>query len=253
MDTVELNNGWLWPVLAAPFIGSFLGVLIARLPQDLNGREGAWRSVAAGRSACPACGHVLGVPDLVPIASFLALQGRCRFCAAPIPRYHLWVELAALAVAVWAAVAGERGALLLAGCTLGWTLLTLGWVDAVCLRLPDALTLPLILAGLAEAAWLEPDTLTGRAVGAAAGYTGFRALAWAYRRLRGREGLGQGDAKLLAAGGAWVGGLLLPDVLLAAALAGLAWALRRGRPDANERVPFGPFLAAGIWVLWLYA
>ena len=248
MDTVELNNGWLWPVLAAPFVGSFLGVLIARLPRG----EGAWRGVATGRSACPACGHRLGVRDLVPIASFLALRGRCRFCAAPIPRFHLWVELAALAVAAWAAGAGERGALLRAGCALGWTLLTLGWIDAGCLRLPDALTLPLILAGLAEAAVLEPETLTGRAAGAAVGYAGFRALAWAYRRLRGREGLGQGDAKLLAAGGAWVGGLLLPDVLLGAALVGLAWALRRGRPDAAERVPFGPFLAGGIWLVWLY-
>ncbi len=248
VDTVELNNGWLWPVLAAPLVGSFMGVLIARLPHG----EGAWRGVATGRSACPACGHALGVPDLVPIASFLVLRGRCRFCKTPIPRYHLLVELAALAVALWAVAAGERGALLWAGCTLGWTLLTLGWIDAICLRLPDALTLPLIVAGLSEAAWLEPDMLAGRVIGAVAGYAGFRALAWTYRRLRGREGLGQGDAKLLAAGGAWVGGLLLPDVLLGAALAGLVWALRRGWPDAGERVPFGPFLAGGIWLVWLY-
>ncbi len=253
MDTVELINGrdiwlWLWPVLAAPFVGSFLGVLVARLPLG----AGAWRGVVLGRSACPSCGHTLGARDLVPVASFLALRGRCRFCAAPIAHFHLWIELAALGIALWAAGAGEDSALLWAGCALGWTLLALGWIDATCLRLPDALTLPLILAGLGEAAWLEPEALTGRALGAAAGYTGFRALAWAYRWLRGREGLGRGDAKLLAAAGAWVGILLLPTVLLGAALAGLAWACRRGRPDPAERLPFGPFLAASLWLVWLY-
>jgi len=233
------DGGW-WPVLAAPFIGSFLGVLVLRLP--------AGRGVVAGRSACDSCGHGLGAQDLLPVASFLVLRGKCRFCGAPIPRVHLWVELAALGVALWAAEAGDRAALLWASCALGWTLLALGWIDAVCQRLPDALTLPLILGGLAEALWLEPDTLTDRAFGAAIGYTALWALALAYRRLRGREGLGLGDAKLLAAGGAWVGVALLPQVLLVGALAGLGWALGRGR----TRIAFGPFLAGGIWVVWLY-
>jgi leader peptidase (prepilin peptidase)/N-methyltransferase len=234
----------LLPILAAPFIGSFCGVLITRVPQG--------QGVAWGRSACPACGHTLGPAEMVPIVSFCALRGRCRHCGAPIARVHLWVELAALGVAVWAALAGADGALLWASCALGWTLLTLGWIDAVCMLLPDMLTLPLIVAGLVEAFWLEPDALTDRAFGAAIGYTFLWGLALIYRRLRGREGLGLGDAKLLAAGGAWVGALLLPDVLLGAALAGLAWALRRGRPDPAERLPFGPFLAAGIWGAWLY-
>jgi leader peptidase (prepilin peptidase)/N-methyltransferase len=165
---------------------------------------------------------------------------------------HLWVELAALGVAVWAASTGADGALLWASCALGWTLLTLGWIDAVCLRLPDALTLPLILAGLLEASSLEPDALTGRAFGAAVGYTLLWAVALAYRRWRGRDGMGLGDAKLLAAAGAWVGVALLPQVLLGGALAGLAWALRRGRPNAMEKIPFGVFLAASAWVVWIY-
>ncbi len=249
MDTVELINGWVggWigPVAAAPVVGSFLGVLVARLP--------AGRGVVGGRSACPACGHALGPADLVPVASFLALRGRCRYCAAPIAPFHLWVELAAFGVAAWAAAAGERGALLWCGCVLGWTLLALAWIDARCQRLPDALTLPLLLAGLGEAAWLEPQGLTDRAFGAALGAAGLYALAWAYRRLRGREGLGGGDAKLLAAGGAWVGAGVLADVLLVAALGGLAWACRRGWPDPSARLAFGPFLAGGIWLAWLYA
>ena len=235
-----LGDGGWWPILAAPFIGSFLGVLILRLP--------AGRGVVSGRSACTACGRALGARDLVPVASFLLLRGKCRFCRAAIPRVHLWVELAAVGVALWAASSGEQGGQLWAGCALGWSLLALGWIDALCQRLPDALTLPLILGGIAEALWLEPDTVTGRALGAAVGYTALWALAWAYRRLRGREGLGLGDAKLLAAGGAWGGVALLPDVLLVSALAGLGWALARGR----TRIAFGPFLAGGIWVVWLY-
>ncbi len=245
MRAVELINGWVLPVAAAPLIGSFCGVLIARLPRG--------QSVVSGRSACPACGHALGPPDLVPILSFAALRGACRYCRAPIARFHLAVELACVAVAIWAATTGADGALLWCSCALGWALLTLGWIDAASLRLPDALTLPLLAAGLAEAAWLEPEALTGRAFGAALGYTALWAVAQGYRRLRGRAGLGLGDAKLLAAGGAWVGAAALPLVVLGAALGGLAWALRRGRPDWQARQPFGPFLAAAIWVAWLYS
>jgi leader peptidase (prepilin peptidase)/N-methyltransferase len=237
-------DGWLGPLLCAPFVGSFAGVLIARVPEG--------RGVVWGRSECQACGHALGVADLVPLASFAALRGRCRWCGGAIGWFHPLVEFSALAVAVWAALAGARGALLWVSCALGWTLLALGWIDARCQRLPDFLTLPLVLAGLAAAALLEPEALAGRAAGAAAGYLGFWALAWAFRRMRGREGLGMGDAKLLAAGGAWVGAWLLPDVLLLAAGSALIYALRRGRPDPAARVPFGPFLAVGIWIMWLY-
>ncbi len=249
MGWVELINGWVargvvWPVLAGPFVGSFCGVLIRRVP--------AGRGVVGGRSGCEACGHALGVRDLVPVASFLALRGRCRFCGVAIGWDVLAVELAALGVAVWGVLAGLDGAVLWASCVLGWALLTLAWIDAVCLRLPDFLTLPLIVAGLGEAAWLEPEALRARAFGAAVGYSALWGLAWVYRRARGREGLGLGDAKLLAAGGAWVGVWLLGDVVLAAALAGLVWAVRRGRVDLGARVPFGPFLAAGIWGVWLY-
>ena len=249
MGAVELINGWIargavWPVAAAPFVGSFCGTLIRRLP--------AGRGVVGGRSACEACGHALGVRDLVPVASFLAMRGRCRFCGARIGWDALAVELAAAGVAVWAVLAGLDGAMLWASCVLGWTLLTLAWIDAVCLRLPDVLTLPLILAGLAEAAWLEPEVLSGRAFAAATGYTVLWALSWAYRRARGREGLGLGDAKLLGAGGAWVGLAQLGDVVLGAALAGLLWAVRRGKPEWTVRTPFGPFLAAAIWIVWLY-
>ena len=118
------------------------------------------------------------------------------------------------------------------------------------------MTLPLVLAGLAAAAWLEPEALTGCAAGAALGYLFLRSGGLVYRRLRGRDGLGQGDAKLLAAAGAWLGAAALPQVILIAALAALAAALclrlAGVRLDARSALPFGPFLALAPWLLWLY-
>jgi leader peptidase (prepilin peptidase)/N-methyltransferase len=234
-------------LVAAPFIGSFLGTLITR---TASGED-----FVRGRSCCEICGHRLGPFELIPLVSFVIQRGRCRACRAPIRPFHLHVELAALVVPVSVLLAGADGALLAAGCVLGWTLLASAWIDVLTMRLPDMLTLPLVLAGLGEALWLDPDALTDRALGAAIGYAAFRLLAWAYFRFRGRDGLGQGDAKLLAAGGAWVGAAMLADVVLMAAVAGLLFAggmvLMGRRVDGSTRLPFGPFLAAGIWSVWL--
>jgi leader peptidase (prepilin peptidase)/N-methyltransferase len=235
---------WLPPLLAAPFAGSFAGVLIRRLP--------AGRPMVFARSACEACGAALGPLELVPLASFAVLRGRCRVCRAPIARFHPAVELAALAVAASAVLAGARGAALWAGCGLGWTLLALAWIDWEHMRLPDMLTLPLIVAGLLVTVLLDPEDTTGHAAAAAAGYLAFRLLAALYQRLRRREGLGQGDAKLLAAAGAWVGLEGLPRVVVAGALISIAIAaLRSGRMSAATAVPFGPGLALGCWAVWL--
>jgi leader peptidase (prepilin peptidase)/N-methyltransferase len=233
--------------MAAPFIGSFLGTLISR--------TAAGEGFVAGRSRCEACGHALGPAELVPLVSFAIQSGRCRACHAPIRRFHLHVEFAALLVPATALLAGEDGALLAAGCVLGWTLLALAWIDVLVMRLPDVLTLSLVLAGLAEVLWLDPEAVTDRALGAAIGYTAFRLLAWTYRRLRGRDGLGQGDAKLLAAAGAWVGAAMLAQVVLVAAVAGLLFAgflaFVGRRVDGSTRLPFGPCLAVGVWSSWL--
>ncbi len=238
----------LLPVLAGPFVGSVLGVLIRRLPRG--------RPVGLARSACESCGRALGPADLVPILSFLARRGRCRYCGAAIAPMHLAIELAALAVAV-VVVCVAGGDAVWAGCVLGWSLLALAWIDAETLLLPDALTLPLIVAGLLAAWWLEPWTLTDRAAGAIAGYAAFRLIEIGYRRWRGRDGLGQGDAKLLAAAGAWLGWQALPWTVVLAAVLGLlvagAWALA-GRPVGRETaLPFGPPLALAVWVMWLVA
>jgi leader peptidase (prepilin peptidase) / N-methyltransferase len=245
---VELINGWIWPVVLAPAVGSFLGVLVRRLPEG--------RPIAAARSACEACGHTLGPLEMIPLVSFAWQRGRCRHCGAAIDAAHPAIELAALAVAAGAALVVPAGIDLWIACTLGWWLLTLAWIDADSFRLPDVLTLPLLLAGLAEAVWRDPDDVAARAAAAALAYGALWALAEGYRRLRGREGLGLGDAKLLAAGGAWLGPAPLPDVLLLAACTALAYAmllrLRGTRVIGTLKLPFGPFLAGAIWAVWLW-
>lgn len=240
-------EGWAWPLLLAPFVGSFLGVLIRRLPRG--------EPVAFVRSRCEGCGHVLGPSELVPLLSHAALRGRCRTCRGPIGAFHPAVELAAAAVAGWAVLAASDQAALWVACALGWTLLALAWIDWEHLRLPDALTLPLVPAGLLETWWLDPDGTTDHALAAALGYTGFRAVELLYRRLRGREGLGQGDAKLAAAAGAWVGLDGLGPVVLVAALVGVAAGLLRAvryPGTLGTPIPFGPCLASAIWVVRLH-
>ena len=236
---------WL-AVLASPFVGSFLGVLIRRLPE---GRPIAWE-----RSRCEDCGAVLGVADLVPLFSWLAQRGRCRFCKVRLGWFYPGVELAALAIAIIAAIV-DSGTDTWLDCALGWWLLALGWIDARHWLLPDALTLPLVIAGLGAALAFDPGGLTDRALGAAIGYLALRAVAFLYRKFRGRDGLGEGDAKLLAAAGAWVGASGLPQVVLIAALAGLVAAagarLAGVRLNASSALPFGPFLALTTWLVWL--
>lgn len=234
-------------ILAAPFIGSFLGVLIVRLPVGDN--------PCLGRSRCPSCGHTLGVPDLVPIVSWLALRGACRFCGARIGAFHPAIEIAATAVAVWAATVTD-GWILVATCGLGWTLLTLAVIDQRHQILPDALTLPLTAAGIAVSALLPAAQPLNHAVGAALGFAVFFVVAKAYRAVRGREGLGLGDAKLLAAAGAWVSWTGLASVIFMGAALGLAATLvlrvAAGRPSAAEPIPFGPYLCLATWCTWLY-
>jgi leader peptidase (prepilin peptidase)/N-methyltransferase len=123
-------------------------------------------------------------------------------------------------------------------------------IDAKRLILPDYITLPLLACGLALA-WRQPPDLSERAVGAVAGFAAFALIAWAYRRWRGRDGLGLGDAKLLGAAGAWLGPAALPSVVLVGAASGLAWALIK-RKQAETRIPFGPFLALGFWTVWRF-
>lgn len=238
-------------VALAPFIGSFLGTLIERLP--------AGAPVVLDRSACPHCGTRLRAADLVPLLSWLAGRGRCRHCGHRLGAFYPLVELAAVAVAAAAAVVlGDAEAWLIAATlVLGWVLLALAWIDERHLVLPDVLTLPLIPAGLLVAWGAAPASLPHHLLGAAAGYAGMAAVAVLYRRARGRAGLGEGDAKLFAAAGAWLSWEGLPSVLLIAGILGLVLALASGaagrrRIAAETAVPFGPALAGAFWLVWLF-
>ncbi len=234
-------------VILAPFVGSFLGVLARRLPRG--------ESIVRPRSQCESCGAALGPRELVPIASFLVQRGACRHCRAPIARDHLLMELAATLVpaVALAALPWAGWDELLAASVLGWVLLALAAIDWAHWILPDVLTLPLLLAGLAATAALAPADLADHLAAALAGGGGLALVALAYRRLRGRDGLGYGDVKLLAAGGAWDGLASLPLVLAGAAVAGLVLAvvLHGRRLGRGSAVPFGPPLCLAIWVAFL--
>lgn len=229
-------------------IGSFLATLLVRLPEK--------RGALGGRSVCDGCGKVLQPLNLVPILSFILARGRCRTCRAPIPPAHLGMELAAAATGAIAFVA-QPMPLALVSAGFGWWMLLLLALDAEHQWLPDRLTLPLIPFGLI-AAWagLGPPLLD-RVIGAAAGGLGLWLIGALYRALRGRDGLGGGDPKLLAAIGAWSGWMQLPFVLLGAGIIGLAvalWMRARGRElTATTRLPLGAFMAVAAWPLWLVA
>jgi leader peptidase (prepilin peptidase)/N-methyltransferase len=150
----------------------------------------------------------------------------------------------------------DRGGKAWLDAVLGWWLLTAGWIDLRTWLLPDVVILPLIALGLAEAWLLASAGVIDRSTGAVSGYLALWAIAWLYRRLRGRDGLGLGDAKLLAAAGAWVGASALPSVVFVGAAAALAAAgglMASGtRLDRYSALPFGPFLALSTWLIWLF-
>jgi len=231
---------------AGAIIGSFVATVTIRWPQG--------RSAMGGRSACDGCGVTLVARDLVPLASWILLRGRCRRCGDRIDPRHPAIELAAAVIGA-SALAVAPGWSGVAGCVFGWTLLLLLVLDAEHFWLPDRLTLPLAAAGLAAAGLgLEPS-FESRAIGLVAGWGGLTLVAAGYRLWRGRQGLGGGDPKLFGAIGAWLGWAALPAVLFGAAMTGLvvvALRLIRGRAvTATDRLPFGVLLALAAWPAWL--
>jgi leader peptidase (prepilin peptidase)/N-methyltransferase len=242
-----MSYGWVIPIVAAPFVGSFLSVLAVRLPEG--------EDVVVSRSRCRSCGTALTPLELMPVLSWLAQGGKCRTCAAPIGWHYPVIELAALGIAVWAAFT-MQGALLWISVALGWTLLALAAMDLRALVLSDYLTLPLIPTGLAVIAWLDIERVPNHLAAAALGGLLIVAVAWAYRRLRGRDGLGMGDAKLMAAAGAWVGLEGLGAVMLYGVAVTLILVLVKSasgdKVAAETAVPLGAGLAAGLWLVWLY-
>lgn len=227
-------------------VGSFLATVLVRWPRG--------RNPLGGRSACDACGAVLGPLDLIPILSWVIRRGRCRTCGAGIDSRHLAMELAAGLVGAAAALAHPLP-LALVTAALGWWLLLVAALDLEAQWLPDLLTLPLIPLGLL-AAWAGfGPALDERLWGAVIGWASLEAIRLGYRLARRREGMGGGDPKLFAAAGAWAGAWNLPAILLAAGLLGIAAALLmllKGRKvGAATRMPLGTLIALALWPAWL--
>ena len=155
----------------------------------------------------------------------------------------------------WAATE-TSASVLVASCVLGWTLLALALADWRLFILPDALTIVLLLSGLACAHLFDRDHMTDHLIGALGGFLAFAAIALAYRVLRGREGLGWGDAKFMAGAGAWLAWQGLPTVVLFAVALGFLFALARALTGRTvgpaDRIPLGTFLAGVTWIVWLY-
>jgi leader peptidase (prepilin peptidase)/N-methyltransferase len=267
-------------------IGSFVNVVIHRLPRMMEQQwaqdVASWLAeqdggpsargtsatvpatvpavapynLARPRSHCPACGHALAWHDNIPLISFVLLRGRCRACGSPIGWRYPAVEL--LTAVLFAACAWRWG---LGASALVWaafaaTLLALACIDADTQLLPDALTLPLLWGGLISAAAGWSQTALADALwGAVAGYTLLWLVQQGFGLVTGKQGIGQGDFKLLAALGAWLGWQALLPLLLLASLSGavvglgLRWS---GRLGAGQPLAFGPYLAmAGAALMWL--
>lgn len=252
-------------------VGSFLNVVIHRLPIML---EREWRrdcitlltpdaalpdearyDLATPRSCCPRCGGPIRALDNIPILSWLALRGRCRHCKAPISRRYPVIE--AIAGAMGALVAWRYGYGIAAplAAVMAWCLLALAMIDYDTMLLPDSLTLPLLWLGLLANLFGIFVPLETAVIGAMAGYLVLWLVYWAFKLATGKEGMGFGDFKLLAAIGAWLGWPVLPSVILGAAGVGAVLGLALIALRAHERskpIPFGPYLAAAgfLCLVW---
>ncbi len=252
-------------------VGSFLNVVILRLPARLMH---AWQlqsrellelpqeadepgppGIVWESSHCPQCKHRLGALENIPLLSWLVLRGRCKHCRTPISMQYPLVELLsglASAAIVWKFGMGWESC---AGLILTWALIALAGIDLRTQLLPDQLTIPLLWLGLLLS--LLPLFVDSRAsiLGAAIGYLSLWSVYWLFKLVTGKEGMGYGDFKLLAALGAWMGPMaLLPIVLLSSlfgAIVGGAFLLIRGH-DRSTHIPFGPFIAIAGWA-WFIA
>lgn len=232
--------------LAGLSVGSFLNVCIYRLPRGL--------SIAWPPSHCPACRQPIAWYHNVPVLAWLWLGGRCARCRAPIPAIYPLVETSTAALFLVTGLVTGWDVVLAPRLVLTAALVALFVIDLQHQLLPNAITLPGIAVGLACSAFLPPG-LVSSAIGVALGGAVPYGIAWGYLRLRGVEGLGMGDVKMLAMVGAFLGWpLMLVTLLLgsvAGALTGMAL-MATGRGSMSLRLPFGTFLATAAWVAMLW-
>jgi leader peptidase (prepilin peptidase)/N-methyltransferase len=250
-------------------IGSFLNVVIHRLPIMMQRESDNYVAHESGkplphverynltvpRSACPHCGHRITALENVPVLSYLFLRGKCAGCKAHISARYPLIELitgALSAILIWHFGAGLAG---LATLLFAYLLIAMTFIDADTQLLPDDLTLPLLWCGLLVNLNGTFVPLKDAVIGAAAGYLSLWSIYWLFKLTTGKEGMGYGDFKLLAALGAWLGWIMLPVIILLSSLVGAAVGIglivfaKHGR---NNPIPFGPYLAAAGMIALLF-
>jgi len=266
-------------------VGSFLNVVIHRLPlmleREWRTQATEWLSGAATesavaaiecqprltlstpRSACPICKAPIKAWHNIPVVSWLVLRGRCAACDGRIPARYPLVELTTALLSAWVGWHFGFGASVACALLITWALIALAGIDIDHQLLPDALTLPLMWAGLLAAVVLGPSgagmelhvSARDAIIGGAAGYSSLWLVFHGFRLLTGKEGMGYGDFKLFAALGAWLGWKMLPLILVlsagAGAIIGVTLILLRGR-DRAAPMPFGPYLAIAGWIAMMY-
>ncbi|PSW04620.1 prepilin peptidase [Photobacterium lipolyticum] len=267
---------WLFPLSAAIFgllIGSFLNVVIYRLPVMMerqwkadcvecfpefgaNAETTAPFNLSVPRSRCPHCQHAITIWENIPVISWLLLKGRCSACQAKISARYPAIELLTAIMTATIAIMLPPSPWALAVIFFSFALIALTFIDIDKMLLPDQITLPLMWAGIFVAllGW-SPVSLPDAIIGAMAGYLSLWSLYWCFKLLTGKEGMGYGDFKLLAALGAWLGWQTLPFVVLLSSLVGAICGiilLRMQKSDSQTPFSFGPYLAMAGWVgiLW---
>ncbi len=272
MAYLDENTALGYPLVATMglLVGSFLNVVILRLPRRM---EWEWKrdarealeqpelydppppGIVVERSHCPHCGHQLSWYENIPVFSWLALRGKCRSCEAPISAQYPLVELltALLVVAcVWNFGFGWQG---FGAAVFTCFLIALAGIDFRTQLLPDSLTLPLMWLGLIASLDNLYMPAKPALLGAIAGYASLWSVWWLFKQVTGKEGMGHGDFKLLAAIGAWCGLQgILPTILLSSlvgAIVGSIWLAAKGRDKATP-IPFGPYLAIAGWITFMW-
>ena len=251
-------------------IGSFLNVLIFRLPKMMHAEwriqacdildlptepKGETFNLVLPNSSCPHCGHEIKPWENIPIFSWLFLRGKCSACKAPISKRYPLVELSCGLLSAYVAwhfgFTWQTGAMLV----LSWGLLAMSLIDADHQLLPDALVLPLLWLGLIVNQFGLFATPADALWGAVAGYLSLWSVYWLFKLVTGKEGMGYGDFKLLAMLGAWGGWQILPLTILLSSLVGAVLGvimLRLRNAETSTPIPFGPYLAIAGWIALLW-
>lgn len=271
IDLLSTPIGIALVSLLGLLVGSFLNVVIYRIPvmMQREDQQAAWEilngegtvnpnlpqerfNLLVPASRCPNCGHQIRAWENIPVLSYLIQGRKCKGCHAPISSRYMWVEiLTALASAIVAwKIADPLGvgfALLFT-----WLLIALIFIDAEHSILPDRLTLPLLWLGIFAAWWRAPFIdLSGSILGAMVGYLSLWSVYWLFKLVTGKEGMGYGDFKLLAALLAWQGAAMLPIILLVSSVCGIIYALI-AKIGIGKTMPFGPYLAVAGWLTFLF-